>query len=461
MRLNYSLLKEVFNELNDKIINNHFSHVTVINSSDIFMQFSFYTKEKLFISLNHTNPVISLIPKEFNTPTVMGGLSENLRKYIKGTYITKIELVNEDRIIMFTLQKTDEFYEKSILHLIIELIPTRTNLIITDDSGIILFAHHYADITHTRPIVKGLKYEPIEKHNSVQNEPADLEMYKESVLMLLSEAKSKRQKETQKPLYDYLNTKKKSLERKLKVLDKEIIEAKKDDVYREYGETIYSYSYDNELLNKYIQDELKDVYDPLLTINENANKFFKRYKKSKRTIEMDLLEKEKTRLEIEEITFSINSFAYLNEDELNELYNKYFAHKLNKPKKVKTDKKMPFYVEYNGVLIGFGKNAQQNEYLTFKKAHKENIFLHIDKSSGSHVVIFDDHPTNEVMLVASEIALILSNEIAGDIKYCPIKEIKKGNYVGNVLINSYKLISLRSVRESTYSLLSNQKRFDK
>ena len=223
MRLNYSLLKEVCNELNDKIINNHFSHVTVINSSDIFMQFSFYTKEKLFISLNHTNPVISLIPKEFNTPTVMGGLSENLRKYIKGTYITKIELVNEDRIIMFTLQKTDEFYEKSILHLIIELIPTRTNLIITDDSDIILFAHHYADITHTRPIVKGLKYEPIEKHNSAQNEPADLEMYKESVLMLLSEAKSKRQKETQKPLYDYLNTVGQNLNPQIQNLAEQVI----------------------------------------------------------------------------------------------------------------------------------------------------------------------------------------------------------------------------------------------
>ena len=461
MKLTYSLLLKIKDELNEKIINNHFSHVTVVNSSDIFMQFSFYNKEKLFISLNHTNPVISLIDKDFTTPTVLGNLSENLRKYIKGTYITGIDVLNEDRILRFTLQKTDEFYEKHLLYLVLELIPTRTNLIILDDKENIVFAHHYADITHPRPIVKGLKYELLEKHNSNIEDNSSLEEYKKHVSLLLTEAKNKRQKETQKPLYDYLNTKKKSLERKLKVLDKEISKAKEDLIYKEYGDNLYAYSYDKELLENYIKDNIKDIYDPLLSVNDNANNFYKKYKKSKRTIEMDELEISKTNREIEELSYSLNSFSYLNEDELNELYNKYFSHKMNKPKKIKVDSRMPSFIEYKGHIIAFGKNAVQNDYLTFKKSQKDYMFFHIDKSSGSHVVIFDSHPDNDTMLLASEIALILSNETTGDIKYCPIKEIKKGTHIGNVLINSYKIITLRKIRESTYSLLSNQKRFDK
>lgn len=461
MKLTLSLLRKINEELNDKIINNHFSHVTVINSSDIFMQFSFYTKEKLFISLKHTNPAISLIGKDFNSPTVLGNLSENLRKYIKGTYITKIEILNEDRILKFTLQKTDEFYEKKTLYLILELIPTRTNLIVLDEKEIILFAHHYADITHTRPIVKGLKYETLEKNNLLKEEQdVSLEEYKKSISLSLNEAKNKRQKETQKPLYDYLNTKKKSLERKLKVLDREISKAKEDEKYKEYGQFVFAYMYDTKTLDDYIASNLKEVYDPLLSYSDNANNFFKKYKKSKRTIEMDEIEIRKTKQEIEEITLSLNTFAYLNEDELNELYNKYFAHKMNKSKKIKADKRLPFYIECEGRVIGFGKNATQNEYLTFKKAHKDDIFLHIDKSSGSHVVVFDPHPTNEVMLVASEIALILSNEVAGDIKYCPVKEVKKGDALGKTFISSYKLITLKKIRESTYNLLANQKRFE-
>lgn len=462
MKLTIGLLKEIVKELNDRIVNNHISHVSVINSSDILMQFSFYSKERLFISLNHTNPAISLISKDFNSPTILGGLSENLRKYIKGAYITKVELLNDDRILKFSLLKTDDFYEKSAMHLILELIPTRTNLIVLDEKENILFAHHYADITHTRPIVRGYKYEPLEKKNNPDlSDLANLDAYKSHIQLALNESKNKRQKETQKPLYDYLNTKKKSLLRKIKVLEKEIEKAKADEIYKEYGEMIFAYLYDENLLKEYIENDLKDLYDPLLSPSENANLFFKKYKKSKRTIEMDCLEIEKTNREIEELTFSLNSFSYLNEDELNELYNKYFIHKMNKPKKIHADKKLPFFVVYDGVTIGFGKNAEQNNYLSFKKAHKEDLFLHIDSSSGSHVIIFDEAPNNDVILTAAEICLILSNEVAGDIRYTPVSQIKKGTYPGQALLSSYKLITLRKIREETYELLSRQKRFEK
>ena len=103
IQLSLSLLREITTKLKKKVANNHLSHVTVINSSDILFNFSFYTKEKMLISLNHHHPFISLIDKNFNSSTLNGGLSENLRKLIKGAYITDIEVLNDDRILKFSL----------------------------------------------------------------------------------------------------------------------------------------------------------------------------------------------------------------------------------------------------------------------------------------------------------------------------------------------------------------------
>lgn len=458
IQLSLSLLKKICEELNKKVKNNHLSHITVINSSDILFNFSFYTKEKMIVSLNHHHPFISLIGKDFNSPTLNGGLSENLRKLIKGAYITNIEVLNDDRILKFKLLKTDDFYEKEEMSLIIELIPTRTNLIILNNKEEILFAYHYLDLTHARPVIKGLKYESPSKQTALTDIELDLNEYKKKVTSYLVDAESKRKKEEQKPIYDHLIHKRKSLVRKIDVLNKEIEKAKAGLIYKEYGEMIFALLYDEESLNAYIKDNLKDIYDDLLSPSENANKIFAKYKKNKRTIEMDSIEIEKAEDEIKVLDTHINAFDYLDNDEINELYLKYLPKK-SKGKRVKVDAKYPFYITYNGVVIGFGKNSIQNNYLTFKKANKEHTFLHINENKGAHVVIFSNNPTNEEMLVASEICLILSGEKVGDIKYCKISEVKKGTEQGKVLINSYKLITLREIRNETYNLLRNQKRF--
>ena len=58
-----------------------------------------------------------------------------------------------------------------------------------------------------------------------------------------------------------------------------------------------------------------------------------------------------------------------------------------------------------------------------------------------------------MILTACEMCLILSDKTAGDIQYTQIKNIKKGPELGLALLNNYELITLHSVRESTYDLL--------
>ena len=132
LKINLEGLYQICDDLNKKVSHSFITNIVVVNFSDLLLSFSFYNKEKLLISLNHQNPFLGFVDKGYSPHTVLGGLNDHLRKYIKGTYITNIELINEDRIVKFTLQKTDEFYEKSKLFMILELIPTRTNLIVLD-----------------------------------------------------------------------------------------------------------------------------------------------------------------------------------------------------------------------------------------------------------------------------------------------------------------------------------------
>ena len=458
-RITYPILQIVGDELNSKIKSNHFANISAINSTDILISFSFYNKERLLISLNHTSPFISLVDFSFSISSVKSPLNENLRKLLKGVIVKEIEVKKNDRVIFFRLEKTNEFFEKISLSLVVELIPTKTNLIILDSNNKVLYAYKYMDLSKSRPILRGLEYIALPERDNVEiKNELSYEEFLSAVHHYLIEASEKRQKETHQDLYNHLVSKRKSLSKKIDVLSKEIENAKEKLVYQEYGEYLYTFMYDKNELDKYILT-LGNLYNPDLSIKDNANKLFNLYKKNKRTIEMDEIEIIKANHEIDVLTNYINTFTYLDEDELNELYNKYFAHKLSKSKKSKVDAKMPFYINVGNTVIAFGKNSTQNDYLTFKKAHKDYTFVHIDLRSGSHVVIFNNSPTNDELLLASEIALILSNQVAGDIKYCPISNIKKGTAPGEVLIEHYKLITLKEIRESTYSLLKEQKRF--
>lgn len=454
-----NILKKVKADLDSKIINNHISHISVINSTDVLLQFSFWNKERLLISLNHQSPFLSMVDKNFVLSAVLNNFNENLRRLIKASAVNKIEILNDDRVIEFTLFKTNDFFEKETMYLILELIPTRSNLVILDSNRNIVYAYHYFDLTHPRPMIKGTKYIPLENTNKYVDNDDSYEEFQKEVTSYLLSAERKRKIESQKPLFNFLNTKRKSLKKKLEVLRKEKNKAIKGLIYKEYGDMIYAYLYDEETLNNYINEYLLDIYDNNLSPTDNANKMYKIYKKNKRTIEYDDIEFEKANKELEEIEHYLAIFDYLDEEEINELYNKYLSFKNKNKKKVRSDSRLPYYIKFNNTVIGFGKNANQNNYLTFKLANKTDTFLHAKDYHGAHVIIFNNNPSNEELLIASEICLILSNLAAGDIEYTKVSEIKKGQELGQALLRNYKLITLKEIREKTHELLLNQKRF--
>lgn len=133
------------------------------------------------ISLNHSFPFIGFVSNDFSSHTVLGQLNDNLRKYLKGSYIVAIDVLNEDRVLKFTLHKSNDFYEKETYYLILELIPTISNLIFLDDKEKIVFAKHYSDLSASRPVIQKMKYISLSKNKELERGSFDYQKYQEDV----------------------------------------------------------------------------------------------------------------------------------------------------------------------------------------------------------------------------------------------------------------------------------------
>ena len=95
--------------------------------------------------------------------------------------------------------------------------------------------------------------------------------------------------------------------------------------------------------------------------------------------------------------------------------------------------------------------------MTFKRANKNDLFLHIQNEHGSHVIIEGNEPDNDTILTACEIALLMSGKDCGDIQYTLVRNVKKGSYIGQAILTSYKTYTIKQIREETQKLLSNSR----
>ena len=133
--------------------------------------------------------------------------------------------------------------------------------------------------------------------------------------------------------------------------------------------------------------------DPQLSARENAQKFFDRYGKLKRTAEA--LEKltPETRQEIEHLeSISTALDIALKEEDLTQIRQEmtefgFIRRHGPQQKKVKITSRPFHYVSSDGFDIYVGKNNYQNEELTFKFASGSDWWFHAKKMPGSHVIV--------------------------------------------------------------------------
>ena len=236
-----------------------------------------------------------------------------------------------------------------------------------------------------------------------------------------------------------------ALERSRKKYDlqnRQLKDTENRDKYKVYGELINVYGYNLdpdtdqlEVLNYYTNEMVKIPMDKTKTPQENAQKYFARYNKQKRTFEAltDLIRETKDDITyLESVSNSLD--IALSEDDLSqikeELVESGYIRKKNAKKKVKF-KSSPFhYLSTDGYHIYVGKNNFQNEELTFHFANGNDWWFHAKGAPGSHVIVksMGDELPDRVFEEAGKLAAYYSKNRGNDkveIDYIEKKHVKK------------------------------------
>lgn len=230
--------------------------------------------------------------------------------------------------------------------------------------------------------------------------------------------------------------------KKLTLQEKQLTDTNNRDKFKVYGELLHTYGYslnpgDKVLvaLNYYTNEEVSIPLDPTLTAMDNAQKYFQKYNKQKRTFEALrglILETSNEVSYLESVLTSLDLATC--EDDLmaikEELITSGYVRRRYSKQKVKYVNKPLHYISSDGYDIYVGKNNLQNELITFEIAQGNDWWFHAKGIAGSHVVVKSKgvEPPDRVFEEAGKLAAYYS-KLRGsekvEIDYIEKKHVKK------------------------------------
>ncbi len=251
----------------------------------------------------------------------------------------------------------------------------------------------------------------------------------------------------------------KKTEKRLAVIEQKLLDCRDMETVKLKGELITANIYavekgmgEFEAVNYYDEKggKIKIALDKTLSPADNAQKYYKRYAKLKRTVESVSAQREETKAQLSYLN-SINSHIYAGESlcdfEETEEELKALGLITAPQQKKKTEKISPFR-EYDccGYKIIAGRNNLQNDRL-LKSVSQKDLWLHTQNYHSSHVVIITEGKSvpDEVLCVAAEICAYYSdgrngNKVPVDYtKRASVKKPPKSN-AGFVIYSEYKTI---------------------
>ena len=247
-------------------------------------------------------------------------------------------------------------------------------------------------------------------------------------------------------------------EKKLALQEEELTASARMEEYRVAGELLTAQAYlvprgvDAVSLPNFYDAQggsLKIALDPALTPAQNAQKYFKRYRKARSAQELALEQKKKTLAEIaflEQALFDLE--ACETEADLSDvrkaLEEAGLARAPGGKKRPKAPESKPLrFLAPDGTEIDVGKNSAQNDRLT-GGARGEETWLHAKDMPGSHVIIRADAPSPAALEAAAKLAAFYSQGkgVHVPVDYTLRKFVKKpgGSPAGFVIYTHQKTL---------------------
>lgn len=244
--------------------------------------------------------------------------------------------------------------------------------------------------------------------------------------------------------------------KKLPKLEKSLEDSKDFKKYQEYGDLLFAYMHEIKKAKEVVLPSFetgKDIKIPIdmrFDIKGNANKFYQKYHKMKRS--QSILEEQ-----IVQCMDDIQYFSQLQEqlihcqiDDALEIREELINQKILRDRKViqrrkKNKKPNVLHLRYKEADIFVGKNNIQNNYITHQLSRKQDMWFHVKDYHGSHVLIKSMELDEELIRMCANLAAYFSKgkqSSSVPVDYCPISQIKKvpGSKIGFVTMKSYKTI---------------------
>ncbi|TCI55883.1 fibronectin/fibrinogen-binding protein [Exiguobacterium sp. SH1S21] len=485
----------------------------------------------LLVSANAMYARLQLTDTPIKNPQEPPMFCMMLRKHIEGGFITAIEQVGRDRVIVFSVRSRNELGDEENKRVYVELMGRHSNVVLTNEDGKILDAiKHLPPSQNTyRTIMPGSEYilppaqqksDPLTEreaglkridwnagmldkqlvahfsgmspqiaqeimHRAKTPNRTNLEAAFDSVMAdldgayvfqqlasgkerfspialtsgdIVSEERYESSREVLDRFYyekanrdrvkqqahDVERLLKSELERnqlKRKRLLEDMKATERSDELQKYGELLTTYLFQLEkgmkvahVVDYYDEDgAMIDIpLDPLKTPNENAQRYYKKYNKLKvAKIEVQKqIELNETEISyLETLVAQLDVAAPRDIVEIREELAEGGYIRQKRQKKKQTAKvALEGYTSSTGIEFYVGKNNTQNDYLTFKFARRDEIWLHVKDIPGSHVIIRSTEPDETTLLEAATVAAYFSKARASSgvpVDYTKARYVKK------------------------------------
>ncbi len=189
--------------------------------------------------------------------------------------------------------------------------------------------------------------------------------------------------------------------KKFLIQEKQMADTEKKEKYRIYGELLNTYGYSAkegdkkiEVINYYTGEPMTIPLDPTLTASQNAQKYFERYNKLKRTFDALTTQIEETKDDRDQLETCLMAIDLAeSEQDLSEIRKELteygFLQKRTVQKgRAREAKQKPLaFLSSDGYMMYVGRNNYQNEEVTFKIGNGNDWWFHAKGMPGSHVII--------------------------------------------------------------------------
>ena len=504
MALSKTFIEIIVNRINDDIINSHINKVTMLNDTDFLISKSRDCRNKLFVSLNNHEPFITMCEETRTFTSKNSPFSQILKKELENGRILSLTKIPDERIIKIIISNTNDAFKKYQRFVYIELIPNQGNIILTDENNKILTAlRNISFDINGRIILRGANYQlPKKSENDSQfslferkqiednsininelflnklfldgdtysvipsttSQEISLSTLYERYLQIME---VKHRSDINSEVTSTILRHEKSLKKKLHNLEIELSNSAKSELYKEYADLLLTYIDDLVMNPDFTSCTINSCVIPLnpaYSIIENANNYYKKYAKIKRSVNHL---KEQIQITEEKIAYFEqlhNQLESSNDSDLKGIEfelmeNGYLnKHQLKKQNKNSQGMSQPYYYFYENTKIGFGKNNLQNNYLTFSLAKPQFLFLHVKDKPGSHVIIFSENPSNKIIEKAAMIALINSKLTDGEVQVTKKINVKKLNSLGKVSLSNYKSYYIKKIDDDLIATIKMLKK---